>query len=292
MPPKTRKTKKEEVEEEEEMAVEEVLQETKPMKLPESDASFDRKIFVAKTGTLANSRLIKLRHPKEGCALFRISDTCFDEIIGINDGHRSFFYGESVIENGTVHLVAPFNPIFVCLPYLQKTSEKFLEIDEILKDEDFEGIKELTTNQRILKALENVTDVKDLLDVKVYRLNEKKMLEWMDRKFRSLTEALRTDVHKSLLDSPEALDRHVFSFFIDFLSPSMIPTIKTHLNIQEATELENQDQSMKRKATDEGDEYEKEKPIAKKPKESIQTKKLQAASKGTKSISAFFGKKT
>ncbi|EFO93574.1 hypothetical protein CRE_02628, partial [Caenorhabditis remanei] len=128
MPPKTRKTKKEDVEEEE--AIDEILEETKPAKLPENDPSYARKIVVAKSGSLPNSRIIKLRHPKEGCALFRISDTHFDEILAINDGHRSFFYGESIIENGTVHLIAPFNPIFICLPFLHKTADKFLEIDE------------------------------------------------------------------------------------------------------------------------------------------------------------------
>lgn len=45
MPPKTRKTKKEDVEEE---AVEEILEETKPAKLPESDESYSRKVVISK----------------------------------------------------------------------------------------------------------------------------------------------------------------------------------------------------------------------------------------------------
>ncbi|EGT38421.1 hypothetical protein CAEBREN_03597 [Caenorhabditis brenneri] len=290
MPPKTRKTKKEDVEEEE--AVEEILEETKPAKLPESDESYDRKIVVAKTGTLPNSRIIKLRHPKEGCALFRLSDTCFDEIIAVNDGHRSFFHGESVIENGTIHLFSPFNPVFICLPYLQKTSQKFVEIEEILVDEQqqFEAIKELAGNEKILKALEQVADVKDLLDVKLFRLNEQKMLEWMKTKFEALKQELQKDAHKSLLDCPEALDRHVFSFFSDFLSPELALQVKSHLNIQDPVATENVDMSMKRKSEFDK-EFEMEKPAVKKPKESIQAKKLQVAAKGTKSISAFFGKK-
>lgn len=119
-------------------------------------------------GSLPNSRIIKLRHPKEGCALFRLSGNSFDEILAVNDGHRSFFYGESVIEDGTIHLFSPYNPVFVCLSYLQKTSAKFVEINEILVDEKFEGIKELQTNERVLKALEGVTDVKGWLLIRVF----------------------------------------------------------------------------------------------------------------------------
>ncbi|KAF1759570.1 hypothetical protein GCK72_016037 [Caenorhabditis remanei] len=211
-------------------------------------------------------------------------------ILAINDGHRSFFYGESIIENGTVHLIAPFNPIFTCLPFLHKTADKFLEIDEILVDEKFEGIREVARNERILKALESVADVKDVLDVKLYRLNQEKLMEWIKRKFDGLKVEMAKDAHKSLLDCPEAFDRHVFQFLIDYLPVDIITAVKSHLKIQEPSASENIDQSMKRKAP-EDDEYPDEKPVVKKPKESIQAKKLQAASKGTKSISAFFAKK-
>ncbi|CAI2350533.1 unnamed protein product [Caenorhabditis sp. 36 PRJEB53466] len=283
MPPKTRKAKKK-VEEDEE-----ILEEVKPAKLPESDESYARKIVVSKSNTLPNSRIIKLRHPKEGCALFHISENSFDEILAVNDGHRSFFYGESVLEDGTIHLFSPYNPVFVCLPYLQKTAGKFVEVDEILVDEQFELIKELTTNQRILKALEGVADVKDVMDVKLFRLNEQKMMEWMGKKFEALKKELEKEAHRSLIECPDAFDRYVFSFLCDYLPSDLTASVRTHLNVQEAVATENIDMSMKRKTTEE-DEYEKEKPAAKKPRESVQTKKLQAASKGTKSISSFFTK--
>lgn len=289
MPPKTRKTKKEDVEEE---AVEEILEETKPAKLPESDESYSRKVVISKEGKLPNSRIIKLRHPKEGLALFRISETCFDEIFAVNDGHRSFFYGESVIENGTIHIFTPYNLVFICLPYLQKTAGKFVEIGEILVDDQVDGIKELAENERILKALEAVSDVKDVLDVKLYRLNDQKMLDWMRRKFDSLKKLLESDAHKSLLSCPEAFDRYVFTFLSEYLSSDLALIVKDHLNIQDATVSENIDMSMKRKAVDDDELEDKKQPVAKKPKESVQSKKLQAASKGTKSISSFFGKKS
>lgn len=84
------------------------------------------------------------------------------QIFAVNDGHRSFFYGESVIENGTIHIFTPYNLVFICLPYLQKTAGKFVEIGEILVDDQVDGIKELAENERILKALEAVSDVKGL----------------------------------------------------------------------------------------------------------------------------------
>uniref|UniRef100_A0A8R1DSF8 RNase_H2-Ydr279 domain-containing protein n=1 Tax=Caenorhabditis japonica TaxID=281687 RepID=A0A8R1DSF8_CAEJA len=285
MPPKTRKAKQENDEE-----IEESVEDVKPTKLPETDESFARKFVVAKENTLPSSRIIKLRHPKEGCALFRISEDCFDEILAVNDGHRSFFYGESVISDGTIHLFAPYHPVFVCLPYLQKTSEKFVEISEILIDEQFKAIEELARNQRVLKALEGVCDVKDVLDVQLFRLNNEKMMEWMRKKFDALKKELELDAHKTLLECPDAFDRHVFSFLSDYLHPSLVTSVRLHLNIPEAPVTENIDMSMKRRAPEE-DEYENEKPAAKKPKESVQKKKLQAASKGTKNISSFFTKK-
>lgn len=60
----------------------------------------------------------------------------------------------------------------------------------------------MVVNQSFLKG----SKVSDVMDVKLYRLNEQKMLEWMRKKFDSLKKELEVDAHKSLLEARKFLD--------------------------------------------------------------------------------------
>ncbi|CAB3405711.1 unnamed protein product [Caenorhabditis bovis] len=254
MPPKTRKTK---IENSEDSENSHDIPDLKPEPLPTSDDSYKRKIVIGKENCIANSQIIKLRHPKEGFALFRIGEDIFDEVLAVDDGNRSWFYGNSVIGDGSVQLFAPFNPIFVVLPYLIKNKERFMEIEDVLCDDQVEAIKELWNHKKLLDALKNVADVKDVCDSKVVRINEEKLLKWIRGKFEILKNQLSDDVHKSLLENDEAFERYVFSFLSDYLCPEICVMARNSLNIKEAPVSENIDMSMKRKLMDEDDEIPK-----------------------------------
>ncbi|KAK6053074.1 hypothetical protein COOONC_09423 [Cooperia oncophora] len=200
---------------------------------PPSDATYQRKFVIAREGSLPNSRLYHVRHPKNGTpCLYRINEKHCDETV-------------------------------------------FKELDEIVSDPECPSIAVLLKNEA------------------VYRIDEGKALEWIAGRFRRLRDALvgEGSLHKSITSNNEVLDRYSFGLLSDYMNPEMTALTKGYLAIRDPENIENErvDMSMKRKAEE---SYEDIAPKpAKKPKESVVMKKLQLASKGTKSINSFFTKK-
>ncbi|EYC42961.1 hypothetical protein Y032_0509g2724 [Ancylostoma ceylanicum] len=261
---------------------------------PASDPSYERKFLIARENTLSDSRFYQIRHPKNRApCLYRINEKCCDEVVSVGEPLRSWFYGESVVSDGAIRLLSPVHPLFLALPYFIDSKCKFLELEEILSDSEYPSITILLQNDQFLRNVEKVTEMKDVCDTKVYRFNENKALEWISERFQRLRASLVDEdcLHKSIVDNGEVLDRYSFGILCDYLNPEMTALAKTHLSIRGPPTDENErvDMSMKRKAEDLYEDTE-QKP-AKKPKESTVMKKLQQASKGTKSISSFFSKK-
>lgn len=175
------------------------------------------------------------------------------------------------------------------------SKKTFSEMDEIVRDADCPSIAVLLKNEQFLKNIDKICDFKEICDTKVYRFNESKALEWLAGRFQRLRDALVEEgsLHKSITGNDEVLDRYAFGMLCDYINPEMASLAKAHLSIKDPALDENGhvDMSMKRKAEDLYEDVE-QKPAAKKQKESITKKKLQEASKGTKSLSAFFTKKS
>ncbi|CAJ0602156.1 unnamed protein product [Cylicocyclus nassatus] len=261
---------------------------------PASDSSYERKFIIARENTLSDSRFYLVRHPKnQTTCLYRISEKFCDEVVSMGESHRSWFYGESVVSDGLIRVLSPVHPLFLALPYFLTSRSKFMEVEEILSDNDSPSIAELLKNEQFLRTVDKIADSKEICDTKVYRFDEAKTLEWINGRFQRLRDALVGEncLHKSIIENQEVLDRYTFGVLCDYLNPEIAALAKVHLCIKDPVNDENEhvDMSMKRKADV---LYEDELKPVKKPKESVVAKKLQQASKGTKSINSFFIKKT
>uniref|UniRef100_A0A7I4YJP5 RNase_H2-Ydr279 domain-containing protein n=1 Tax=Haemonchus contortus TaxID=6289 RepID=A0A7I4YJP5_HAECO len=261
---------------------------------PPSDASYERKFVIVKENSLTNSHLYLIRHPKNRTpCLYRVNEKYCEEVVTVGDGFRSWFYGDSVVSDGLIRLFSPVHPLFLALPYFFDTKDVFKELEEIVCDPECPSITTLLKNEQFLKNIDKICDSKEVCDTKVFRFNENLTLEWIAGRFRRLRDALleQGDLHKSILSNSDVLDRYSFGLLSDYMSPDLTVLAKAHLSIQDPVNNENErvDMSMKRKADESFEEIVQKQ--VKKPKESIVTKKLQQASKGTKSISHFFTKK-
>ncbi|KAK6009343.1 hypothetical protein OSTOST_25751, partial [Ostertagia ostertagi] len=215
-------------------------------------------------------------------------------IVSVGDSFRSWFYGDSVVSDGLIRLFSPIHPLFLAIPYFMNSKKVFKELDEIICDPEYPAIGLLMKNEQFLKNVDNICDSKEVCDAKVFRFNESKALEWIAFRFQRLRDALVEEgsLHKLITSNSEVLDRYSFGLLSDYMNPELTALAKAHLSIQDPANNENErvDMSMKRKAEESFEDI-VQKP-AKKPKESIIMKKLQQASKGTKSINNFFTKRT
>ncbi|CAJ0929203.1 unnamed protein product, partial [Mesorhabditis belari] len=291
-PPRTSRRNK--VDEEDSMDCADIELDTKG--IPASQPSFDRKFLVAKVETVANSFFYKVRHPKFNTGVvYRMSSTLCEEIILSGEEHRSFFYGESVVKDGAFRLCAPVHPLFLAIPYFFKKSSRFEELGEILCDDELPAISLLATNEQFIRTVDLIADSKEIGDDKVFRFNKERAIQWLSGRFNRLQKALveNTSLHKSIIENKEVLDRYTFAVLCDNLPTEVATILKAELEITDPPIEEVLDQnSFKRKSEVMSEEWENIKPAAKKtPKVSVAQKQLKEASKGTKSISSFFGKK-
>ncbi|PAV90362.1 hypothetical protein WR25_22092 [Diploscapter pachys] len=187
---------------------------------PSSEMAYERKFIVAKEGTLTNSCLYKIRHPKSGAAvLLRLSEENCDE-------------------------------------------DKFLELDEILTDEEQPAIGLLEKNKQLLKTIEKVADVKNVCDSRVYRYNSQLAMQWIQTRFERIKLYLQEEaaLHKAILDSSDVLNRYTFGVLSDYLSAEMTASAKQFLDITDIKCEETVDMNMYGKRKTDEDELSKEQP--------------------------------
>uniref|UniRef100_A0A1I7WCT4 RNase_H2-Ydr279 domain-containing protein n=1 Tax=Heterorhabditis bacteriophora TaxID=37862 RepID=A0A1I7WCT4_HETBA len=216
---------------------------------PCSNESYTRLFVVAQNGTLAGSSIYSIKHPRNSVPVaYRIGERHCDEVLSVGDGYRSWFYGDSVVGDGSIRLFSPVHPLFLVLPYLLKNKSRFMELDEILCDKDNSAISILVKNNQLLSNINKVADSKKIYEATVYRFNEERFLKWITGRFERLRTSLLVGktLHKAI--------------------------------------IENIEMNMKRKANDDYDESINEKLLVKKPKESIVLRKLQHARNSTRYI--------
>lgn len=263
------------------------------------DMSFYRKFLIAKDD-LKERNLYMLRHPRSSTGtLYALGDEIVEEVLRINDPHRSFFYGDSVIADGSITMLCAIHPLFLVIPYLLKNAkDRFVPLDDILVDEDYPAIAMLCENRKLLKALSLVCNNKCIYETEVWQYSETLLLKWLEDRFERLKNSLleNATLHKAIRESDVVLRRYTYSVLCDYIPQDLFRLLKAHLHIQDPEPLkEKQINSLKRKLEDSGEVESYFNPnVAEKPKSVTLTsnqKKLQAASKGTKSLLGFFGGK-
>ncbi|TPX34141.1 hypothetical protein SmJEL517_g03117 [Synchytrium microbalum] len=109
-----------------------------------------------------------------------------------SESTRSWFCGNSVIQDGSFFMVSPFDPLFLLLPILTKLRKKteesegvFLSLDDILHHDEFPKLTMLSG----ITVLDAICDTKVAgADFLFYRLNDDKTLSWLMTKVKTLQE--------------------------------------------------------------------------------------------------------
>ncbi|KAJ1980422.1 hypothetical protein H4R34_002456 [Dimargaris verticillata] len=135
---------------------------------------------------------LTLPHPVTGQPqLYYWNQTVLCELKLVDFDHeRSWFAGNSVVSDGSMHLLTPVDCLFVLLPILQANNQKrdgfngvYMLLDDLLECDSFPDIYSLRTWPCLATQLELICDTKRITDSEmVYRLNESRALTWLCRK--------------------------------------------------------------------------------------------------------------
>lgn len=135
-----------------------------------------------------------LRHPNTGESavfLFSPANNSVQEILSLNENHRSWFVDESVKNDGKMHLSTPIDPIFLVLPYLRKyCTTHAMPLDQLLRDDEFPETERLLKSSG-LKFLNLIADRKGEDELNAFKYNEEKTLSWLKKKTERVSDILK-----------------------------------------------------------------------------------------------------
>ncbi|XP_041483189.1 ribonuclease H2 subunit B-like [Lytechinus variegatus] len=273
---------------------------------------------------------VKLRHPKtENGAMFLFSSdgTGVYEVMRFKRDFGSWFINDSIQQDGSLEVITPVDPVFLALPYLVKSNQernKFMTLDQIVLDDDYpQCIKLLHCSG--MSDIERVAEVKGSGDVRAFRYDKSKTLDWLRDKVQQTAARLgQTDIHvtsgaqsttfvrssKEQGATGEDYQRYAAGLVSDYLSPDLSKQMFDHIGIKEVSEkvakvIENGAEPPMKKArissdakTEPEEDYSKAftgSNDTKKEKNGKMTAAQKALSKvdkkGMKSISSFFSPK-
>jgi len=240
--------------------------------------------------------LMDLPHPgTENTAKFLISsdDGSIYELLKHDETHSAWFIDDSVAHDGGFYVSLPVHKVFLILPFVLKNARtKFVTFDQVI-DGAPQELKQLPgLNDQLLK----ISDNKDVCGETVYRYSETKLIEWLKIRMERVATALK-ECDGSADDLK--LSNLAYGIISDYLPFSIKAEMRTKLQIPDLPKAQESSAATKRKATDDEpcENYYKEElaiELKKAQSESKLTttqKKLQKASIGSKSLSAYFTKK-
>jgi len=129
--------------------------------------------------------IARLPHPQNGVAsLFGFKDKSVFELMKYKEIFRSWFINETVQKDGSFTIMTPMDPLFLALPFVEKSSIKghFTTLDNILMDDEYSpGMRQLESclsHNQLLK----ICDSKGSDDLIVYKGNREKITQWLTKK--------------------------------------------------------------------------------------------------------------
>ncbi|XP_041974445.1 ribonuclease H2 subunit B [Aricia agestis] len=265
-----------------------------------------------------NFSIITLPHPSHGGP----SKFCVDtsnkkmyEVVTYSEPYRSWFIGESVKSNGDLLMVTPFNAVFLILPRLrEQCKSRAIPLEDLLSEKGFTKILDLI-------RLDDVADVKEVGDIKAFKYNEKKAIDWLEKRVRRLANVLKeknihvtsgaasaTFVSSSISDiDPELYLKYAFGIVSEYLDDYFSGQLEKHFNFPADTietvgnkrKTEENDNGVSKKLKYENNGEEEninfiniKSPETKAVKSlTAKEKARQKAASGSKTISSFFTKK-
>lgn len=166
--------------------------------------------------------LLHLKNPKTGAkSCYMMINETLQEIHWFKEQFSSWFIGNHVLEDGSLYMCTPMDPIFLLLPILDEARMKraddvgkFRLLEEILYVEGYPGYMNLIQlSQHLLDA---VCEVRDIGTSKYYRLDDSKVLSWLCCKVKLTMEGLDTlEGYDTMLE--EAKEAHAIGLLGDYL---------------------------------------------------------------------------
>lgn len=154
------------------------------------------RVLIAPRPSDANGQgnVLSLRHPRSGDATgYLFLDGQLHEINWFKERYGAWFLGDYVCEDGGLYYCTLVDPIFVFLPTFEaarmsngKDPGKFRQLDEILYVEGCPGYQQLMGVAG--HHMELVCEVKEVANMKFFRLDDSKVLSWLCCKVHNLKE--------------------------------------------------------------------------------------------------------
>jgi len=259
--------------------------------------------------------VVKLCNPQTLCGslyAFAPKDSEVFEINQFTDEKRSWFLDNSVQSDGTLFLTTKVDPLFLILPCMVKAKHTS-PLDQILIDEEYPETRRL---ESCLKkdSLENIADKKTAGSFEVWKFNENKTVEWLEKKVVKLSNHLRekkVNVQQSSISSnyvkssnaevPESsFLRYAHGMISEYLSEELSIVLEKHLKLPALARNSNEENkeppAKRQKMNSEPlEDYSKDQSLNSASKDKVQvsakSKALASAAKGSRNIASFFSKK-
>jgi len=260
-------------------------------------------------------RIVKL--PKNGCpALFLINSETnkLYELMNFAESNRSWFIGDAVVEDGSLILSTPVNPIFIILPFLIR-ADKNVPLEDLLDDPEYPNLHEIS---RLSSVLSNVGSQLGDPDLNVWKYDQQKCLIWLEervQKVKTVLEDQKIDLsggatsliyQSNVQASPVEYTRYALGIVSEYLPEDLATALTVKLDLPEPEKplgAANKRQSEgkpgleppNKKIKHEGptEDYTKNGGKAKNKENDLNAKQkaLARSAEGTKNIMSFFKKK-
>lgn len=282
--------------------------------LPEDSLkSVDAKSASNKEEAKSTVRIIKL--PRKGNpALFLVNSETkkMYELMSFGEPNRSWFIGDLVLEDGSVILSTPVNPVFIILPYLMK-AERNVPLENLLEDSEYPNLYEIAS---LSDGLSYVAKQLGDPELNVWKYEEEKCLKWLEErvnKVKGVLDAQNIDLsggatsliyQANVKASSVEYTRYALGIVSEYLPQELVDSLAAKLNLPEPEKPAAKRQSEGRpggneppnkKIKHEGptEDYTKsgKKEKKKEAELNVKQKALAKSAEGTKNIMSFFKKK-
>jgi len=260
--------------------------------------------------------IVKLPHPGKGNpALFLLNhqNKKMFELMSYQESNRCWFIGDLVVEDGSLMISTPVNPVFIILPFLIK-SERNVPLEDLLENDEYSHLHELASVDCDLSCV--ATQLGDP-SLNVWKYDETKCLQWLKERVEAvknvvmeqkvdLTAGAASLIYQANVDATSVeYTRFALGIVCEYLSEELVDKLTTNLNLPEpertAGPVKRQSEGAPgkvppaKKIKHEGptEDYSKDakKEKGKEAELNAKQKALAKSAEGTKNIMSFFKKK-
>jgi len=214
--------------------------------------------------------ILAFRHPRTGNrAQYTFSSTgLLLEIQKVSGDESSYFLNDSVMQDGSLFVCSPMDVNFIMLYHLEKVRSKtdehagrYVELDDALKDEDYPALPRLAAAKNL--RIEMICDINEKHGGRYIRLNDEKVLAWLERKVDAIAQRLASETTESVVSTfnrgPQLTKENInestpaptsiaqgereFSLGIlsEYLSAEWTKRLAEHLRIRSPQQMANED---------------------------------------------------